>query len=616
MKKVILFFLVIISILIFNTCKKDKEEIPANKQEEQLFESFQLLNRAYDKMIEIGVSKNLNPREAMYETMLFLKTQSGIEKVEFFDSTYLYIYSTGGYVSTLRINEIDNNGLSVYRGGPSGSSKLMKAGGGSSSNLIENKKVLLFAANRDDFYTSSEFQNRVVNKIQFSPADVTVTTKINDECTPEIIETFDQYGLVILDAHGVIDGFQTGLGFSIRKTDIPSTIDSFRQVLQSKIGFKNYTSLIEKRIRTDISFIYDPLKLNQTFWDQNKAKMEQNYSVEVTSKGIRELIPDLSNTVIFANNCYSGFNATSYLTHKFDDPVQPAWLSKNPIALYAYEAERAGLSYKAPNEFCKQNEDTLIRSLFYDMDSTGMAHLYSEVKIGEFPWIRDLFRYDEGPLKFKQYGHPDYSYFECEPFYIDSRDQSKYETFCTKSQIWFAQNLRYNAPGSLSPDGNAANILKYGRLYNYDILSKGQGIALPDAKGVQGICPDGWRIPSRKDLKVYCDEMNIPFNYTVGFDLSHQDKDSILPRLNRSLKLNTGRAGFGTANTPNWSTITYNNFDKSYLILLSNPIKDGTPAGFIDGLLSSLTTPVSLGIDIGTSKMTERYGSCRCVRDK
>jgi hypothetical protein len=291
-------------------------------------------------------------------------------------------------------------------------------------------------------------------------------------------------------------------------------------------------------------------------------------------------------------------------------------MSKNPISLYAYEAERAGLSYKAPNEFCKANEDTIIRSLFYQIDSTGLAHLYNEVKTGEFPWINSLFRYNEGPLQFKQYGKPNYSYFECEPFYIDTRDQSKYETFCTKSQIWFAQNLRYDAPGSLSPDGNAANIQKYGRLYNYETLSKGQGIAAPDAKGIQGICPNGWRIPSRLDLKVFCDEMNIPFEYAIWFDLAHPNKDSILPRLNRSLKLDINRAGLGTANTPNWSTITYNNFDKSYLLMLSNPIKDGTKPGFTDVMISTLTTPSFLNIDVSASKMTERYVSCRCMRDK
>jgi len=48
-----------------------------------------------------------------------------------------------------------------------------------------------------------------------------------------------------------------------------------------------------------------------------------------------------------------------------------------------------------------------------------------------------------------------------------------------------AENLNYNASGSLCYDNNQANCKKYGRLYNWETAKKA--------------CPAGWHLPSKEE---------------------------------------------------------------------------------------------------------------------
>jgi len=86
--------------------------------------------------------------------------------------------------------------------------------------------------------------------------------------------------------------------------------------------------------------------------------------------------------------------------------------------------------------------------------------------------------------------------------FTDSRDNKTYKTVKIGSQTWMAENLNYNASGSVCYNTESSNCNTYGRLYNW-----ATAMNLPDsynsssASGQiqqkhQGVCPAGWHIPT------------------------------------------------------------------------------------------------------------------------
>ncbi|MCL2208349.1 MAG: fibrobacter succinogenes major paralogous domain-containing protein [Fibromonadales bacterium] len=64
--------------------------------------------------------------------------------------------------------------------------------------------------------------------------------------------------------------------------------------------------------------------------------------------------------------------------------------------------------------------------------------------------------------------------------FCDERDGQKYVYVIIGNQIWMAENLNYNASGSVCYDKLASNCTTYGRLYLY----------------AKTVCPSGWHLPS------------------------------------------------------------------------------------------------------------------------
>lgn len=101
--------------------------------------------------------------------------------------------------------------------------------------------------------------------------------------------------------------------------------------------------------------------------------------------------------------------------------------------------------------------------------------------------------------------------------FIDSRDNTEYSWVQIGEQIWMAENLKY-LPSVVGPgtgsnseaycyvygyDGTSISAAKatenyatYGVLYNWTAAMNGAESSDANPSGVQGICPDGWHLPS------------------------------------------------------------------------------------------------------------------------
>ncbi|MBQ2351534.1 MAG: hypothetical protein II394_04910, partial [Bacteroidales bacterium] len=99
--------------------------------------------------------------------------------------------------------------------------------------------------------------------------------------------------------------------------------------------------------------------------------------------------------------------------------------------------------------------------------------------------------------------------------FTDTRDGRSYDYVIIGEQTWMAENLRYDNSGSMTvalsneqsetdpylyyPNGDSQNLETYGYLYNWPAAMNGAESSDANPSGVQGICPDGWHLPSNAE---------------------------------------------------------------------------------------------------------------------
>ncbi|MCF8303519.1 MAG: fibrobacter succinogenes major paralogous domain-containing protein [Bacteroidales bacterium] len=85
---------------------------------------------------------------------------------------------------------------------------------------------------------------------------------------------------------------------------------------------------------------------------------------------------------------------------------------------------------------------------------------------------------------------------------VEDIDGNTYFTTQIGEQCWMASNLNTtrdangNQITNYCYDEDPGNCEMYGGLYEWDVMMNGEGSSNGNPSGVQGICPDGWHIPS------------------------------------------------------------------------------------------------------------------------
>ncbi|MEA3448560.1 MAG: FISUMP domain-containing protein [Bacteroidota bacterium] len=128
--------------------------------------------------------------------------------------------------------------------------------------------------------------------------------------------------------------------------------------------------------------------------------------------------------------------------------------------------------------------------------------------------------------------------------FTDQRDGTTYETVRLGDQEWMSESLKYlpevSAPGSggsSSPyyyvygyDGTDVTAAKatdnystYGVLYNYNAAMAGASSSDVNPSGVQGVCPNGWHLPSDAEWKEL--EMTMGMSQTDADDTGRRGEN-------------------------------------------------------------------------------------------
>jgi len=431
------------------------------------------------------------------------------------------------------------------------------------------------------------------------------------------METFDQYGLVIIDAHSAYESVNTGLVLSFNKPELPDSEEEFRNILKQKLGAKNYDSFINRRLVLGLNYIFQPNFANITHYERFKTLERTEYAVRMASKGVRELLPNLSNTVLFVNTCYSGGADTSYTYQKYGFTftktwygIGSAWLDKDPISFYGYRVANGVTSYLAENDFCKKNQDTLLHSFFSDGDSTGNAHLFNGTTFSEYPWNPKIGSIDHGPLIFRHFGADNWCYKGCEKTFIDGRDMREYRSVCIGDQTWMAENLKYAGAGGVCYEFMDTLCMTHGRMYRLGELTNYQ--TSTDSTVVRGLCPEGWHVPSLAEYQklfetvggistagpklMAPDYWEKPNNFTDEFDFNLRPGGYYIYDENDPEPYNWSVGGFGAAF---WTSSPGNNPEDYYSIEVNE-----------DAEIYAEIIP--LYPELGY----ERGATCRCVKDK
>lgn len=115
---------------------------------------------------------------------------------------------------------------------------------------------------------------------------------------------------------------------------------------------------------------------------------------------------------------------------------------------------------------------------------------------------------------------------------VDSRNNQTYQTMMVGDVCWMKENLRYrtssseliNGSSSISysetspyvyyPNGDYRNLSAYGYLYNWAAATNST-VTLNVVK--QGICPDGWRLPTKEEAQALLTQLNSDNDFKTTF---------------------------------------------------------------------------------------------------
>ena len=248
-----------------------------------------------------------------------------------------------------------------------------------------------------------------------------------------------------------------------------------------------------------------------------------------------KLVRNFASKQLLLGLCGEGDNSTGYVKH----------VTKPNSVFYTESYEDTASIGKMHRFICMDAENirwhpaTDLEKDGFDLDalkdSSGML-LTGRVTRKTMVWDDDTLRYADsieidGGKGCVSYGRDSvyildhqYSYYKCEEtgwkFTLDTlnrdtlydeRDGKTYKTVGVKTQMWMAENLKFDGDSSACFDNIDENCDTYGRVYSwgaangFDSRYDGLTISLDVYNDGESVCPSGWHVPSTDDWQTLID---------------------------------------------------------------------------------------------------------------
>jgi len=205
---------------------------------------------------------------------------------------------------------------------------------------------------------------------------------------------------------------------------------------------------------------------------------------------------------------------------------------------------------------------------------------------------------------------------------VTDYDGHHYKTVKIGDQCWMAENLKsnHNADGTsitevYNYENEYGNGLTYGYLYTWAAVMNGEPSSEDNPSGVQGVCPDGWHVPSDaewKELEMTLGMTSAETN-TWGIRGSHSEGRKL--KVTEEAFLWTDHANRGTNSSgftalPGGRALNGSTFESlmSYAFFWTTTQFDGSAAYYRNLQYDNN--------QVGRQYIAKWYGfSCRCVQD-
>ena len=114
---------------------------------------------------------------------------------------------------------------------------------------------------------------------------------------------------------------------------------------------------------------------------------------------------------------------------------------------------------------------------------------------------------------------------KCGEFTVSDVDGNEYHTVRIGTQCWLKENMRtthyadgtvVNPDGMMSPGWDSVNVPVYGYLYEWPAAVRNITMVSESSNRVQGICPNGWHVPTKADWQGLFDYVKSHSKWVVG----------------------------------------------------------------------------------------------------